>query len=1214
MKTMPRRTASFLILLAAASPLGLAAEPPGGLVAILHEPGMPVRGAASSAPVVGRILDAPGMRTRLLSARQLADPAALDASKVDLLVLPTGQSFPVAARENLIRFLRGGGDLIHLGGYAFENLLYEHQGRWCNQEEFLKLKLGEGKAAAALFRPLNTARGKPLNELKLEPEQIGMFDACFPLKRACRLATDSNQRVIRGPLDMRREVTGWAASGIVGDYSNNGIDFLKAKIATNARWVPLLQTYDRYDRPRGAAAAMLLNFGGFYAGSSWAYFGVDNFDLCADPAGPGAQALQDVARFLVRGTFLGELTLPKRLLRDGESLEAVAVVRSTGKRPQAVRLSFAVGPAGKRGLPPVATRELNLKPGEVQTVRITLPRVEGDASLGQVVATLQVDGQPIDELATGYVVDRPDVMRSGADLRFRDNYFTRSGRPMFLFGSDETAYVYLTPHENPLTWSRDLLAARDTGMNLYENLQYSRPGHAMGDADWRNIRAMAQLTQQHNLVFMPGMLVVHNVIADDNEVSEESRQCEGYARLLSDAPGCLLYLNGDYVSRPDPASPEIKRRWNEWLRERYGSTVGLRKAWGDAAPPGELGALALPGKVSTRWDDPVIIDWIRFLQWMTTRWNQAHLAAVRKADTQHPITSEYYQAPSSGLHMRLTMAEHDVANTNLFLPVEAMPTVLRWNDMRTRGKGLSVGEYGMRAHPAWTGEGGPSRGCATPRTDQEQSRLFTAVAHYGLGLGGAKIQNWCLRDAQHRSVHAWGIFYAEQMVPKDVAYLHRNLSMIWRHFTPKYTAPTLAVCIPTNLGQGNKRELECGVAYRAFSTLFELHYDFNVVDDEHLESLTAATKEPTNVCGTLRVPQERDGTRSVPNTAPGPKTLVYPAPFAVSDRAYARLLAWVRAGGSLLVTGDFSFDENRRRTRTDRLKELAGVEFVAENFPNVARESGKTVQVSFTLPGLSPLAMKPCLRLKAAGAEVLGVGPQNEPVMVRNRVGRGTVYYTADAQELSLDPIATEGRRRLYNAVLHSASQAPLAVEPNEPWLQTLAQPTARGAVHVVMNTRAGTSSAKATLTTPAGPVTLSVRDGWPAMAAVTTDGRLVAALADAKVAAGGSTAIDGTGMKGVLSLDGRDVRQSQALLVAPWEPGVMTLPAAADRVAVVGDFREGQWVGFEQIPLGAGSPRLDITADRATCLILVCPKGDVERRGQQLTDAMLHPERIEGY
>jgi len=108
-----------------------------------------------------------------------------------------------------------------------------------------------------------------------------------------------------------------------------------------------------------------------------------------------------------------------------------------------------------------------------------------------------------------------------------------------------------------------------------------------------------------------------------------------------------------------------------------------------------------------------------------------------------------------------------------------------------------------------------------------------------------------------------------------------------------------------------------------------------------------------------------------------------------------------------------------------------------------------------------------------------------------------------------------------------------------------------------------------------------------------------------------GAAALDGTGMKGILSLDGKDVRQSRALLIAPWEPGEVRLPRGGDFVAIVGDFRDGRWVTFERLSLN-GSFTID--ADQATCLMLLCPARDIEHRQQQLTEAMLYPERITGY
>ncbi len=293
--------------------------------------------------------------------------------------------------------------------------------------------------------PLNTATGTAGNMLGLAPEQIGIFDACFPLKRVCSMRTAPGQQVVREPIDIRAELTGWGASGIVGDYTNDGIGYLRRQVVTNARWTPLLETYDRYGRPRGAAAALMLNHGGFYAGSNWAYFGVENVDLFKDPSSPMAKALQEVARFLVRGTFLRQVATEFRLYRPGETVKASAVVDNRGGRAQPVSVRFTVS-AVDSDTPTATVTEPVLVRARGK------PRGPGRAGAGCLrpgpsprgVHAL-ADGAAIDELTTGFVVESAETVGSAAELRFAGNYFTRNGRAMFLFGSDETAYVYLTP-------------------------------------------------------------------------------------------------------------------------------------------------------------------------------------------------------------------------------------------------------------------------------------------------------------------------------------------------------------------------------------------------------------------------------------------------------------------------------------------------------------------------------------------------------------------------------------------------------------------------------------------------------------------------------------------------------------------------------------------------------------------------------------------------
>ena len=91
-----------------------------------------------------------------------------------------------------------------------------------------------------------------------------------------------------------------------------------------------------------------------------------------------------------------------------------------------------------------------------------------------------------------------------------------------------------------------------------------------------------------------------------------------------------------------------------------------------------------------------------------------------------------------------------------------------------------------------------------------------------------------------------------------------------------------------------------------------------------------------------------------------------------------------------------------------------------------------------------------------------------------------------------------------------------------------------------------------------AGPVTLLTRNRWPALAAATRAGHVVAVSAYGRASVADQPLMAGDGLKALLSLD--------------------------------------------------------IDADRATCLILVCRENTEARWGAQLTEAVLHPDRIGGY
>ncbi|MHB0955665.1 MAG: beta-galactosidase [Pirellulaceae bacterium] len=1324
-----------LLALVVCRVVAVAQEPViSGSVAVLDEPGMPLRGCPSSPAVLAEILSTAGMRVQRLSAQQMADSDVLSHQNYDLVVIPTGETFPVIARDTLIKFLHGGGDLITMGGYAFQDLVRHVDGQWKPEQELFEAQLhaatrddlslivdggfessgeapiggeavdgrwrrtaacadvsqempyrgqqcvrveleddrflgsggcyararvtpgrryrvsgavrathlaGPGFAYIALYeldaqgnlvdfrdfavlrepgdwqafeyhfipssrvdhvrvqwgfymksgvaffdevrlfdltevtrQPLNTATGDPGDGLRVRPEQIGMFDPSYPLKRASQMRTAAGQSVVQVPLSMSQPWTGWAASGVM---SND-----------QARWTPLLETFDRYGHLRGPAAAMLLHYGGYYAGSNWVFFGVDNVDLFADPRGAAAQALQQAVQFLVRKTYLRNLRTDLALYRVGESVRATVVVDNRGRADQSVQVSLAwePSPALPDPVPVDLTRTVAQGSSEEFTADLGTPVQSGD--IARIRARLTIGNLQVDELTTAVVAHNDHVVQSGPRLRFVDNYFTLNDRPLFLFGTDTYSRTYQSSAENPGTWLEELTAARDMGMNLYENLQYQRPGHQMLEEDWRKFRAMTQLCQLRGLVFMPGMLIGHNTAVGPDRLREQSQLCTDYAQQLSDAPGLLYYINGDYQLILSEHPEEVSEEWRKWLRARYASVDTWQQAWALPDLPGDFDQLEYPPPNSGRWNDVPRIDDVRFRTELTTRWNRAHVAAIRALDPDHPITSEYYAQPSEGIDLPLTIDGQDVSNIGYFdrpgYDLVELPWKISFADLRARGQGVSLGEYGVKTHPAWEESNGAT-GYHIRRTEEEQRQLFMAVAHYALGMGCSKIQNWCLRD-DATWVFPWGIFYPHQWVAKDVAYVHRNQSLAWRCLKPQYHPPAVLVCLANHLRLGNDARIGAEVAYRVTADLLALHLPFGSLDDDHLQAIPAATR-----------------------------LLIYPCPFTLSDSTFEKLKTWVSQGGTLLLTGDMSYDADRRLTRDDRLTSLAGIRVVARNYEDVRRDIGGDRRARFDLGPSWDGVVRPCVSIEAGTAEVLGRDEQQEPVLVRHRVGQGCVYYCTDPLELATDSATVTLRRELYRAVAQECGLSTLAIAPDVPWLHLLSQPTARGVAQVVFHAGQEASPLEIAIPSVAGQVGLRIRPGWPALAVTTTDGQVVMVNSCGDATVDGQSICSGPGQKILLSLDGADLRQSQALLVAPLEAGSVDLPVReGEFVAVVGDFAEGAWIPAETISLNSSAWRLEIDPDRATMLILVCPAADQRRWSQQLETLLCHPDQLEGY
>lgn len=1036
--------------------------------------------------------------------------------------------------------------------------LYRVTGRvWFDQVQLVDV-------SGLRFRPLNTSAGTPGDWMQFTPEQMPMCEVGSPLTRVVSLSPTPGQGVLMGPR-LQSELTGWMASGLTG--------------AANARWVPLLDSLDRYGRSRGAAGALLLHHRGFYRHSLWAYFPVENRPVFG-PTVPGSgRQLADLVVWLGRGWFLHSFRGEDDLVTPGSPIAVRLQATNAGGPALAGVVRLTAVSAGRE----VARAEtpVTLAPGQStelsQRLAVSAPRT----GLLELRAQLVVGGRTIDELASGVVIQDPAALLSGPRLDWRDNYLQLNGRPCFVFGSDSWCDHYGYAEMNPLRWDRMHAVARDHGVQLYENLQYSSPDHRMAHTDWRRFEAMGQLLQERGLIFMPCLLVGHNVAVDDGQLAVEDEQCGDYARVLGHIPGLLWYLNGDFQFRYD--DPKWARRaWNEWLKQEYADEAALAMAWGLEHLPAPLGQLDFPPPTAPAWDDRAAVDKTRFEAWVMRRWIESHVARIRAHGRERPLTSEYYSEPSGSIDLRLSLGSHDISNFGYFTPPEddlrALPERIAVNDMRCVGQGVSIGEYGVKTSPAFGPDTGAT-GYYVARTEEAQQQLFLSVAAYGLGMGVSRVQNWSLRD-EDGAVTGWGILHNGRSEPKDIAYTHRNVSVLWRLLAPRYEPPETAILCPTPLRVGNYANWGTTAVYSAAQGLLRLHVPFSVADD-------------------FRAGRLSDSTR----------TVIWPVAVAAADRDRFAAVEWVEAGGQLITSGYPGWDDRRRRVTGERLAELFGAEVTGPVFDGVDRKSGPPVAADLAEVVLT---LRPQARLAAlSDTRVLLAAADGQPLVVSRALGRGMAVWIADPVELEQDRAKIGALVSLYRLALGALPAPPqaISVSPDDPALHVMRQPTATGAAWVVDGVGPETP-AQVSLRTPAGAVRLRTRPWWPQTIVASDDGRMLVGLVDGSLWVGDRPLVAEGPLVGLASLDGQDLRASEAILLCPFGPGELRSELLRFPVEW-GEWRDGLWTPLERVRPNGGL--LTIDTDQVTCVALLCRR-DAPRWRRHLTRLMTRPWTVPGY
>jgi hypothetical protein len=1015
---------------------------------------------------------------------------------------------------------------------------------------------------------INTAFGWPEDSLTVKSTQLGLFDADYRLKRVAGLRTVPLEGSQVESEDFA--VEGYAASGIVG--------------MNYARWSPLLEGVDASGRRRGAAGALMHHHHGPYTRSTWAFFGVESRDLFAEDSEAGLAALTAASRALAFKCYLHSAETDYATYRDGEPVRMRVLLSNYGLRAAVLKVRLGI----RDGAVEVHRVIWDVAPyaGETRVIEEVwrVPRFEAEHY------TVQIDllrgPHVVDSIDTAFNIWKPATLARGMPFEFRENYFQIEGKSVFLQGTDDYLHTFIDQDENAGTWLRDAQGCRDSAIDVYENLMGLRgPQHRPTETWWRWVDAMLLNTQRVGGIFFPGMLVFSNTAVSDADLEDQKAYVKAFAGRYGGAAGIMYYLNGD-LELHDPNLPDLQKIFNDFLRMKYGSDEALREAWKVSPTDARIGGLAIH-QGSSAWDDIRTLDNFQFRTYLVRRWLNAMHDSIRQVDTRHPVTAEFYQSPVSGIDLLTALGKLELANFGYFNEKDEdyyrFPQTCRFLDQSMRGKGINVGEFGVKTHPAWDDTGY----YIEARTETVEQSYFLSLAHYGFALGASKIQNWCWKYPADLPFE-WGINYPNEMVPRDVRAFYRNSGILFRSLRPKYEMSETVVLLASDNRMGGQGHRIVEGQLNAIRLLMDENVRFGTLTDEFLDELPA-----------------------------GVKTIFYPLPYCPSDAIVKRLKRFVGDGGQLYISGDISYDSLRQRTRVDRLRDLCGVAFVSERYPNIAYEAASVA----TRPDqdLWPAYdAAPSMIMRAEGARVLLGDVEAHPVVTEFSYGRGKVVFSADPVELHGDPRFQGYAHQFYRALMATLEIPRERVQAQKGAIHCFRVPSQDARqIKVLINYRSEEQEITLASATSSS-VRLSLGSKLPGVLVSEVHKGVQAVESSGDVFEDGKPLLSTNLHLMALSFGREPLALARRVLLLPMGTGRLTLHTRRNfkkPVLLMGEIVSGRWQQYAATPLvvSEGELTVKITAELSLAMLLVCEDADRAGTASQMEVWMQTPWKLEG-
>jgi hypothetical protein len=617
------RTNVVLFLLIASSVLLVTtpiARAEGSGIVVFYESGFPVADtAAPSQTELSSLISG----ARFASADELQ--GALADASTHLLVLPYGSAYPEAAWPAIYAYLERGGNLFVLGGRPFTRAAYHNNSGWHLREYSVR------DTTPLLIDQYQQTPGSDGYGFENNPDVVEHLPR-FPWRRAFSPVIHLTSSDVydrdgsAGRLDARLDAFAWG-------------------------------THD--GRRMSAPAIQIDHVRDQFAGGRWIFL---NADLAADfyDSAAAKEIIPTLVFAAQRGAaeFIVSPVLP--LYMPGEPVEVTTRWKST--QPAESGLSVRIAVASDDQLHAPKTTQTVKLPAPLPIV-FPAPKTRG---LFTVSAEL-LDGSEIRAIYhSGFWIRDLDYLRSGPQLSANTDYFELNGQPLAVVGTtymaSDVQRLYFD-HPNVYVWNEDLGQISAAGLNMIRTGWWTGWGKFCDEEGrpyertLRTMEAFLMTARRHGLpvqfeffAFLPDVLGGENAYLDPQAVRRQTNLVSAVVERFHDVP----FLAWDLINEPSFSRYTWKMRpngdpfeltaWNRWLDARYPDRATLAGDWNiPFIAPGATLPVPTEGEFDPRgmYGGPnslKLYDFFQFAEDAFADWVKNLRTAIRATDSQQMIT------------------------------------------------------------------------------------------------------------------------------------------------------------------------------------------------------------------------------------------------------------------------------------------------------------------------------------------------------------------------------------------------------------------------------------------------------------------------------------------------------------------------------------------------------------------------------------------------